>query len=82
MTLLDYVGKVSNQLISVSHSPLVIKLIGTSSCGRGGRTFLIWHIVSRDHMIRVSHDILSGSPSAPLTILSSLMLRGLVEEEM
>ena len=50
-------------------------------CGLGHSTFLIGHVTSRDHVKKMSNDLMDKSPSHLVTTVPSLLVIGLVEEE-
>ena len=56
------------------------KFSGHKFCGRGD-TFVIYHVISRDHMIRGSYDLSDESMSPLVTSLPNLLLIVVVEED-
>ena len=41
---------------------LYATLLGFRYCGRGGKTFLICHVISKDHVLKSFSDFIGGSP--------------------
>ena len=52
------------------------------SCGSRHITFLLFKVTSRDHIIKGTYHLVSGSRVSSVTTLTSLALVGLSEVEM
>ena len=65
--------------LTISHQSTMFG--GYRSCGRGNIKFSISHVTSCDHVIRESSEIMGEFPSPWVTILASVVVIGLAEEE-
>ena len=63
----------------ISHHPA--KFGGHRLCRRGDNLFFICHLTSWDHMVGGSCDIMGKFALLQVTILPSLVVTGIVEEE-
>ena len=60
---------------------LCAKVDAYGFCENGHKTILFCHMLSRDHMIKGTCDLVRGSPSTKVTTDPTLMLIGLAKEE-
>ena len=60
---------------------MVSKFGGYRPYRRGDILFFIWHVTSSDHMLGGSCDIMGEFPSLQITILPSLVVAGVVKDE-